>query len=860
VLAPGSSPPVSVRATSVVALALELARDPLLAATLAESLRDSTGAPAEIVDGLIGELLREGFLVSDLQPPLTGDPARYVRTRLEGIAAARPAATAIDQVLAECAALDEQPVDRWGDMLAGLTARARALSVSPGAEPCVQVDSAVELVGARLPGQLAVEAAHAAELLLRLSRYPYGPPRLTAYRRKFEARYGRERLVPLLELLDPDTGLGLPSDAEPDHAPAGGPDGRDILLCRLAVEAAREHDNILHLDEDLLAQLATWKPGDSPAPSSLDISLYVAAASTQAVDRGDFLAVVGPNLGATAAGQGLGRFADLLGAPAHAALQELAGHAATAAYPAVLAELTYRPLRRRTANIMVRPVVHAREIPFDVTPSAAPGEQFSLRDIFVGIESGRLRLFCPARGVEVIAVQGHMLNGHRAPPISRFLGDVAADGSCQFHSFDWGAAALLPALPRVQAGRIVLAPAQWRLDGPMREAVARGDVDTIRQWRKRWAVPTEVYFGLADNRLLLDLNDRTHVELLGHELRRLPPGWPSSVQEAVPARADAWLPGPQGRHIVEVLVSLVSSSRPAARGQGTRSVAPVAPDPGARLRLPGSDWLYLKLYGPAANDDDIIMGPLRSFCEFATAADLSDGWFFLRYADPEPHLRVRFRGAPDKLVGPLLEQACGWAAELVRAGDRSRFGFDTYEREIERYGGAAGGIEASEAVFTADSPAAAALIDLQRGGSFAHDQVTLAVLSADDLLASLGLAPEDRLSVYRSMVLVSRAGGAEYRGRQRDLRRLLQPQSGASPPTPVDLVLARRRRRLDPVARTLSSLERDGALQRPVRELAPSFVHLHINRLLGTDRATENTVVELLRRTREGLSRSPAGK
>ena len=33
-------------------------------------------------------------------------------------------------------------------------------------------------------------------------------------------------------------------------------------------------------------------------------------------------------------------------APAHAALRELAERAATAAHPAVLAELTYRPLRR----------------------------------------------------------------------------------------------------------------------------------------------------------------------------------------------------------------------------------------------------------------------------------------------------------------------------------------------------------------------------------------------------------------------------------------------------------------------------------------------------------------------------------
>jgi len=854
-IAMGSDAPVSVRATSVVVRALDLCRDPLPVAALAASLRDSTGATADQVDGLINQLLREGYLVSDLRPPLTGNPAAYVRARLDPIGPARPVTAAIGEFLTGCAALDEQPAAGWGDALARLTARARAVPGSRQAGPYVQIDSAVDLGGARLHRQVAVEAARAAELLLRLSPHPHGPPHLSGYRREFEARYGRERMVPLLELLDPDGGLGLPADGAPRHARVDPPGDRDALLCRLAVEATRDHDNILHLDEDLLAQLATWKPGDSPVPPSLDVSLFIAATSIQAVDHGDFLAVVGPNLGAPAAGRNLGRFADLLGGPAYAALRDLAGRAATAAHPAVLAELTYRPLRDQSANVAVRPAIHACEIPFDVTPSAAAGDQVALGDIFVGLEPGRLRLYCPARDAEIIAVQGHMLNGHRTPPIGRFLLDVAADGACQFWPFDWGMATLLPALPRVQSGRIVLAPAQWRLDGAVRDAIARGDVDALQQWRKRWAVPAEVYVGQADNRLLLDLDDRAHVELLGEELRRLPAGWPSRLQEAIPARADAWLPGPHGRHVAEVMVSLVSSSsQPASPASAPRPVrATSGRHPGARLRLPGSDWLYLKLYGPRATDDDVIAGPLGPFGEFVTAAGLCDGWFFLRYADPDPHLRIRFRGTPDRLTGPLLEQVCSWAAELVNKGDRSRFGFGTYEREVERYGGAAGGIDASEEVFMADSPAAAALIGLRRNGPGPHDQPALAVLSADDLLASLGLAPEDRLSVYRSMVSVSRGGGAEYRRRQRDLRRLLQPPSGASAPAPADLILARRRRSLDPVARTLTDLERDGSLQKSVRELGPSFVHMHLNRLLGTDRAAENLVVELLRRTRESL-------
>ena len=79
------------------------------------------------------------------------------------------------------------------------------------------------LGGSRICNQVAREAVRAAELLLRLSPLPAGLPHLDAYRRAFEARYGPDREVPLLELLDANFGLGPPSGfygAHPAEIPA----------------------------------------------------------------------------------------------------------------------------------------------------------------------------------------------------------------------------------------------------------------------------------------------------------------------------------------------------------------------------------------------------------------------------------------------------------------------------------------------------------------------------------------------------------------------------------------------------------------------------------------------------------------
>ena len=78
------------------------------------------------------------------------------------------------------------------------------------------------------------------------------------------------------------------------------------------------------LDEKCMARLETWRPNLETAPLSMDINILVAAASAAAIDKGDFMVVVGPNLGAMAAGRNLGRFADLLGADGQRALAETA--------------------------------------------------------------------------------------------------------------------------------------------------------------------------------------------------------------------------------------------------------------------------------------------------------------------------------------------------------------------------------------------------------------------------------------------------------------------------------------------------------------------------------------------------------
>ncbi|MGR4877866.1 lantibiotic dehydratase [Streptomyces sp. LARHCF249] len=868
----------SIRATSAVQRVLAVAHRATARADLQEAISDIPGATPDRADRLVNDLTEQGFLIPESFPaPTGGDPVTRLRTCLEttGSRQALAVAEELARLLDEFARWDKLPLDRkaknlpslldrMGEIHPGATSTDRADGTRSGGGPGtgspkrLQTDTALSLTATGVHASVGAEAAAAAELLLRLSRFADGARRMEDYHRAFEARYGTHCQVPLLELLDPSVGLGPPSSGH--GASAGGAlsqDSRDQVLLDLALEANREHRTAVELDDEILARLAPSDPEPDRLPPSLDLSFLLAAVSPAAIDRGEFQLVVGPTLGASAAGRTLGRFAGLLGPPAHAALEELARIEQTHEPGRLLAEVIYAPDPARSANVALRPPIRRHEILVDAWPGVPEEGAIPLSELVLGQRDGRFVVSWPSGGAEVVAGQGHMLNTARAPAAVRFLLEVAQEGRCHFAPFSWGPASGLTYLPRVQRGRTVVALAQWRLDSVQVIGPARDDAfaAAMSRWRAKWEVPSHVYLAVADNRLLLNLDDAQDVELLQEELSAA--GVPRTVllQEALPGPEHAWLPGPDGGHMSELVAPLVRRATEQAASEPPPVLHVV--EPKTRLRPPGSDWLYLKLYCDPQQEEDVIAGPLSDFGQYAVESGLCAGWFFVRYADPESHVRLRFHGDPTLLTGPLMEQACAWAGGLRADGLCRRFSFETYEREVERYGGEHG-MKAAEALFMADSPSVAGMLRAHAEGSLGIDLLELAVISIDDLLAHLGLSAEQRASFSYGSPSVSRLGGAEYRKRKNALRQALG--GGARPfddGGEVSRLLSTRGSALVPAVDLVTSLRLNGELCRSGEELCQSYVHLHANRLLGTDAPGETLALELLRRTRAGLARAP---
>jgi thiopeptide-type bacteriocin biosynthesis protein len=874
-----SGPGVSIRASSVVKRALAMARSPILYQDLADHLLAMTpGATPEKVERLLTELWEQTVLLTTLRPPLTIDnPARYVIQCLANIPAADEVRRQLESILQVAEAYDALPPEEGSTAYRLMVAQANEVNKAAGETP-VQVDMAMKLRSHHIMQDIGMEAARAAELLLRMTPLPNGLPYLAAYRRAFISRYGVDREIALLELLDPNCGLGSPTTY------GAGPNGidqskaalRSQTLLNLATSALHNRKQVIELDDETLARLETWTPTALAAPLSLDLNIFVAAASAEALDAGHFQIIVGPNLGAQAAGRNLGRFADLLGHEAQKSLERAARNEEAYTPDKLWAELVYLPRNLRSVNVTIRPAVRSHEISVGTGLVASHSRVIPLDELVVGIRKNRFYVRRPAENRDIVISAGHMLNNMQAPGICRFLAEVSGDGMAQLSSFDWGHVSTFPFLPRVQVGRIVLRQAQWRIDTLTRTlALPPESPEIFREalggWREEWQVPRHVYLSTGDNRLLLDLEHASQVEELRTEVRHLRDGGSVVLQEVLPGLDQVWLEGPEGHYMTELVASLVlrkravqdqraaeDSSVPLHAGDSARTVRASTVLPADSLKALGSEWLFVKLYCQNTFEDDLIAYSLRTFAEEVLSAGLAKEWFFIRYNDPDAHIRFRLRGEPEQIIGSLLPKLCTWATELMAEEFCSRFVFDTYEREVERYGGMAG-IEMAESIFAADSWTVTQLFYLMQERVLQLDRLILAILSVDNLLASLGLSEAGRLQWLRQHVTSRNEVGQEYRQRKvvlrsllGDVRHLLNEPGGES----VLQVFEAQRKRLAPVAASLVEMEGQGKLTQTLDTLYNSFVHMHCNRLFRSDQSFERRVLGLLLRTREGLERS----
>ncbi|HEY2270352.1 MAG TPA: lantibiotic dehydratase [Streptosporangiaceae bacterium] len=833
--------------------------------TLAAALVDDYITRAD-ADEYVAELADSQVLVADVRPQLTGTPPTdtFVATlgrHKRGTSLAHRLGEAVDGL----AAIDADGIGVPAERYRAAAAVLDGLPVSPELSRFVQVDLMKPACEVTLGANVVSDLLRGVEVLHALTRYRRHEG-LRQFREQFTRRY-ETREVPLAQALDEENGIGFERSSSPaaEAAPllAGLPlrhrqdqsvpwTRRDTFLLGKLTRALATGGGEITVEA---SEAAAVRDDDTPPlPDAFEVLAAIVADGEQAAGRGDFQVVLHSASGPSGARM-LGRFCH-----ADDQLHQLVRAHLTAEEAVqperVFAEVVHLP-EGRVGNILSRPVLRGYEIPY-LGRSGAPGDrQLPLSDLLVSVQGERIVLRSHRLGREVIPrlTTAHNHIG-RGLGVYRFLCALQFQQVIPGISWDWGPLGQAPFLPRVVCGRLILSRARWNLGESeltaFREPRGARQFAAVQRLRERRRMPRYVALADGDNELMVDLDNVLSIETLAHEIR----GRASApLVEMVPGPDQLCASGPEGLFTHQVIVPFVRSSPPSAAQAPSRPAATSC----ARRFPPGSEWLYAKLFTGTATADEVLRRTAHVI-ESSFAAGDADQWFFIRYGDPDWHLRLRVRGAPDRLLRetlPLLHRA---VAPLLETGQLWRVQLDTYEREVERYGGEAG-ILLAERVFHADSDAVLAIVRQLTGDAGAELRWRVALRGIDLLFDDLGLALEQKLAIARRARHgygsefgadgdFSREVSRRYRTERASVEALLDPQR--DPPAelaPSIQVLRQRSMVLAPAVQELRAAAAAGRLSVDIPDLAMSLAHMHVNRMLrSVQRVQELVLYELLSR------------
>jgi thiopeptide-type bacteriocin biosynthesis protein len=838
-------------------------------------------------DEFIAELVDAQILVADLAPQVTGAEPIYdliAQLRAADSAAAAP----LEDVRRALATLDASPLGASPSAYRDAAGHLTPLPVAAELARLFQVDLTKPAPEATLGPQPIAELTRVLELQRRLTtRHPSAA--LQRFRTAFAGRY-EARQVPLAEVLDEDHGIGFDRTEGPSAEVSpllegiafGGPAGASppslppidkltTLLFLKVDEALRADAEEIVLSEAELESCFVKDP--PPLASSFALMGTLAAASAEALAAGDYRVWLQYCTGPSGANI-LGRFCH--GDEELTALVRDHLRAEEAQRPdAIFAELVHLP-QGRIGNILLRPLLREHEISF-LGRSGAPVErQIQLDDLLVSIEDGRIVLRSRRLGKEIIPrlTSAHAFSNPGNLGVYQFLCALQQQDG-ELPGFDWGVLETKRYLPRVRVGQVVLKAQRWRVRKPdltpLEEARSAAERFTaVQALRASHRLPRWVAVTDADNVLPIDLDNSLAVDTFVQLVKQRP----HVVLTELFGQNELCARGPEGAFVHELVIPMLvrgpaaqptaATSPPATRPARHSPAARTARHSIARSLPPGSDWLYAKLYCGTADADRVLRDAIAPLATQLRDAGVVDHWFFIRYADPDFHLRLRLHGDPEQLLGGVYPLVCrAFAAELA-GGLAWKLQLDTYERELERYGGD-WGMPLAEQLFAADSEAVLAIVATLAGAAGAEARWKLTLRGIDQLLDDVGLSLPEKLQLMSGLrdgfaseltggAALDRQLGDRYRKERTQLETLLdRSRDAGSDYEPGFAAFAARSARIAPIAAALRAHAAAGRLTTSLAELAGSFVHMHANRMFrGAARAQELVLYDFLTRLYQG--------
>lgn len=793
------------------------------------------GFPEADAAEYLEDLINSQLLISDLEIQVTGeDPMLVLQKKLQRSGADLSLVTQLIRAFEQ-----QSPIDISGQLLTAL----QPVIPIPSPKNLLQTDLCLNLQGQQLSGRLVNNILKDITALLPLANNIHAED-LEDFKRKYVERYeyAEKRLT---EVLDPEYGIGygvhstgnLHSSTILDGIPLqmGEEDSMSIRWNKLTafrqnkfMKAIQEGQTTIQLtDKDL--QDLNIKPGSHGETLSLHGKISVN-------DDNQPLFLV-HSIGYNSATNMLGRFCYMNDQLKQEVQQFIAGSEAQQDF--IYAEIAHLP-QSRLGNIQLRPVLTPYEIVYLSTPGVDDDHVININDLWIRMIDNRMMLFSKKLNKYVMPKMStaHNFHHHSSLPVYKFLCDLQFQRNGAFALWSWDTYTGQRFLPRVAYNNIIIERASWQLfksDFESAENKSRPATEVLQQLLQQYKVPSKVLLSSGDNELYLHLEIPADQQLLLEELKKrsvmlkeyLAPGAQALVKDAA---------GNAYQNEVVIPLTVVQEAKP------NTIRFPETETHSVRREITLADnWLYIKLYCGVNNAERILTEFIAPFTAYIRRKAYSKKWFFIRYADPDHHIRLRIKAGSREQVYKILDLFCSKIRPYQDNKLLDKYIIDRYYREVERYGAA--NMEHTETLFHHDSEAVLKLLcHFEAQPSEGDLRWLYAIKYIDDLLNALGF--EQAASKQALLQDMSDAFRQEF-GNGKDMKMQLDKKYRehegrisavlSTPEQPMEIVEPQLRN----IKQTAARLRRNG----PLDNYLASYIHMFMNRLFKSAQRKHELVV-----------------
>ena len=728
---------------------LQFCQEPKSRDVILDKLVEETGASPEEATAFVEQLVAQQLLVSTGQANITGeDYFHRLGGRWQDLPSENPIAQQLRTVWDKLDAIRQlQSANGIGAVLLEHAVAGKKPDRSP-----LYINLERQVKAGGVPVHLQKDILEGLTCVRRLLPVQQ-PSGLQRFQEAFIKKFDR-RVVPLLVALDPELGVGYEELANSFLSPK--------LLQGIAFSSQAATTTPVEWSPVHALLLDKWRSVSGVPPVirlyQEELERLPAADDTAALPPSTSLLfrvsedkVYVEQAGGISATALIGRFTPL--SPAVQAMAEDIARQEEEANPEVIFAEIAHISEEHTANIDRRCAVRKYEIPILVQSGVAAEFQIHLSDLMVQVEGEQVILWSHRLKKRVIPRLSSAFNYTRDDlAVFRFLCDLQYQGLQANFTLDLSQ--FFPDLdfyPRVEYKQTILALATWRL----REAQLKGrfryanteQAAQLRQLAKELDWPRHVAITQHDHQLVFDLEKEEDVAFLLENLRNK-----SSVkvrefpfvEGAAPLVADE----AQQPFVHQFLAALYHTQEVYKGITSPTAVYSKAMEKKRKL-LPGSEWLYLKLYCHPSRSNQLLTQTLLPLLDRLRKRGGVKQWFFVRYREPDYHLRVRIQPGPHVGAGELLSSITKKLQKQVQKGIVQDVQVAVYERELERYGPEQ--IEAVETAFCASSELVARFLQKTPFTETDYGYYGIAFSTLDVMLTAFGLALREKVQVLHSL-------------------------------------------------------------------------------------------------------------